>query len=66
MSGRRLAVNTTALDEEGRMSTFLAGTTVPAAVAAGITNPNAWEDDEPKGESAPPAKKAAAKRSASK
>lgn len=51
MAGRKLAVNTTALDEDGRMVTFPAGTTVSAKVAEGITNPKAWdavEDDAPK------------------
>lgn len=67
--GRKLAVFTTTLDEDGRMVTFPAGTVVSAEVAKGITNPKAWgEDDasEPddQKESAP-AKKAPAKRAAS-
>jgi hypothetical protein len=69
MAGRKLAVNTTALDETGRMVTFLAGTTVSAEVAEGITNPNAWEAPEAAaadGDGSKPAKKAAAKRSSSK
>lgn len=45
---KKLARNTTALDESGRMVTFPAGTTVSPAVAKGITNPKAWlADDEP-------------------
>lgn len=68
MSGRKLAVYTTALDEEGRMVTFPAGTVVSAEVAEGITNPKAWGDDDesepaPKVVQAPaPAKKTTAKR----
>lgn len=51
MAGRKLAVNTTALDEDGRMVTFPAGTVVSAKVAEGITNPKVWadEDDAPQG-----------------
>lgn len=47
MAGRKLAVNTTALDEDGRMVTFPAGTVVSDAVAQGITNPKAWGSGEP-------------------
>lgn len=47
MAGRKLAVNTTALDEDGRMVTFPAGTVVSDKVAKGITNPKAWEQAEP-------------------
>lgn len=46
MTGRTLAVNTTAVDEDGRMVTFMAGTTVSAKVAEGITNPKAWGDGD--------------------
>lgn len=70
MAGRKLAVNTTAVDEDGRMVTFLAGTTVTAEVAKGITNPKAWGDEPDSGggsEPEQPAKKAApAKKSAAK
>lgn len=71
MAGRKLAVNTTAVDESGRMVTFEAGTTVSAEVAEGITNPKAWGDEpeadsdsEPAKKAAAPAKKSAAKKAA--
>lgn len=44
-TGRKLAVNVTAVDEDGRMVTFPAGATVSAKVAEGITNPEAWGND---------------------
>ncbi len=47
MAGRKLAVNVTTPDEDGRMVTFEAGGTVSGKVAEGITNPNAWGDSEP-------------------
>ena len=53
MAGRTLAVNTTALDEDGRMVTFPAGTEVSAKIAAGITNPKAWAEPEPEEEAEP-------------
>lgn len=65
MGGRTLAVNTTALDEDGRMVTFNAGDVVTAKVAEGITNPKAW-GDEPEPSEPAPAKKAPAKRASSK
>ena len=45
MAGRKLAVNTTAVDEDGRMVTFPAGSVVSAKVAEGITNPKVWGDE---------------------
>lgn len=39
---RKLAVNVTALNEDGEYTTFLAGTEVSAKVAKGIDNPKAW------------------------
>lgn len=67
--GRKLAVFVTAPDDDGRMVTFPAGTTVSAEVAKGITNPKAWGEDEESesdDQDAPaPAKKAPAKRVAS-
>lgn len=42
MAGRKLAVNTTVIDDEGRGHTYAAGEVVPAEVAKRITNPKAW------------------------
>lgn len=64
--GRTLAVNTTALDEDGRMVTFMAGATVTTKVAEGITNPKAWGDEPDEPSEPAPTKKAPAKRASSK
>lgn len=69
MAGRKLAVNVTTPDETGRMVTFMAGDTVSAEVAKGITNPKAWgegEDSDTEAEAKPAAKKAASSKSSSK
>lgn len=66
MAGRKLAVNVTTPDEDGRMVTFLAGETVSAEVAKGITNPKAWGDEpDTDGEEAP-AKESATKKTPAK
>lgn len=60
MTGRKLAVNVTTPDEDGRMVTFPAGTELPAEVAKQVTNPKAWgESDE---DEKPAPKKPAVKR----
>lgn len=68
MAGRKLAVNVTTPDENGRMVTYMAGETVSAEVAEGITNPKAWETPEADDGEAADAKKstrAPAKKSTS-
>jgi hypothetical protein len=63
MGGRKLAVNTTAMNEDGQMVQFEAGTVVSTEVAKGITNPKAWGDEPDADEDETP-KKAPAKKAA--
>lgn len=67
MAGRTLAVNVTTPDETGRMVTYLAGESVSAEVAKGITAENVWAEVADKASNSPaPVSKAASKAPAKK
>lgn len=52
MAGRELAVNVTVVDDEGRGTTYMAGTKVSTEVAKLITNKKVWATDEADDEAA--------------